>query len=92
MPIAHNDGNYYADAETLERLNFENRIAFRYCTKDGVVNDDNSPNGSQMSIAGILSESRRVLGMMPHPERATDFEHGSTDGKTIFTTLMNELV
>ena len=68
MPIAHNDGNYYADPETLERLTAENRIAFHYCMKDGSVNSDKSPNGSQMSIAGILSKSRRVLGMMPHPE------------------------
>jgi len=92
MPIAHNDGNYYADPETLKSLNSENRIAFHYCMKDGSVNDDKSPNGSQMSIAGILSKSRRVLGMMPHPERATDFEHGSTDGKAMFSALMNELI
>ena len=91
MPIAHNDGNYYADPETLKSLTAENRIAFRYCMKDGSVNDDKSPNGSQMSIAGILSKSRRVLGMMPHPERATDLEHGSTDGKAMFTELVNEL-
>ena len=91
MPIAHNDGNYYADPETLKSLTSENRIAFNYCMKDGTVNDDKSPNGSQMSIAGILSKSRRVLGMMPHPERATDLEHGSTDGKAMFTALVNEL-
>ena len=91
MPIAHYDGNYYADPETLESLTSENRIAFHYCMKDGSVNDDKSPNGSQMSIAGILSKSRRVLGMMPHPERATDLEHGSTDGKAMFTALINEL-
>ncbi len=92
MPIAHNDGNYYADSETLERLTSENRIAFHYCMEDGSVDDDRSPNGSQISIAGILSKSRRVLGMMPHPERATDLEHGSIDGKAIFKALMNELV
>jgi phosphoribosylformylglycinamidine synthase I len=91
MPIAHNDGSYFADHNTLDRLTAENRIAFRYCLTDGSVDYDKSPNGSQMSIAGILSESRRVLGMMPHPERATDIEHGSTDGKFMFDALIDEL-
>tara|TARA_Y100000758_G_C15912161_1_gene371873 strand:- start:273 stop:758 length:486 start_codon:yes stop_codon:yes gene_type:complete len=91
MPIAHNDGSYFADGETLNRLTSENRVAFRYCLKDGSIDNDKSPNGSQMSIAGILSESRRVLGMMPHPERATDIEHGTTDGRIMFDALMEEL-
>ena len=87
----HNDGNYFADHNTLERLASENRIAFRYCLDDGSTDESKSPNGSQMAIAGILSESRKILGMMPHPERATDIEHGSTDGKTMFDALINEL-
>jgi len=91
MPIAHNDGNYFANKDTLNRLISEDRIAFRYCLKNGLIDDDNSPNGSQLSIAGVLSESRRVLGMMPHPERATDTEHGTTDGRIMFDSLMNEL-
>ena len=91
MPIAHNDGNYFADNDTLDKLATENRVAFRYCQRDGSIEEDKSPNGSQMAIAGILSKSRRILGMMPHPERATEIEHGSADGKPIFDALINGL-
>jgi phosphoribosylformylglycinamidine synthase subunit PurQ / glutaminase len=78
VPIAHHDGNYIADAETLAALRGEDRIAFRYC-------DD--VNGSMDAIAGILSPNRRVLGMMPHPERAVDPLHGGTDGARLFAGL-----
>ena len=91
MPIAHNEGNYFADRNTLEQLTAENRIAFRYCLKDGSTDFKQSPNGSQMAIAGILSKSRKILGMMPHPERAIEIGHGSTDGKIMFDALINEL-
>ncbi len=76
LPIAHHDGNYFADAETLDRLEGEDRVAFRYA---------GTPNGSARGIAGILSENRRVLGLMPHPERAVDPLHGGTDGARLFS-------
>ncbi|WP_375690834.1 phosphoribosylformylglycinamidine synthase subunit PurQ [Pseudooceanicola sp. LIPI14-2-Ac024] len=83
IPIAHHDGNYQADAELLARLEGEDRIAFTYTE---------NPNGSAGDIAGVLSENRRVLGMMPHPERAADEGHGGTDGRAMFTGLMDALV
>jgi len=82
IPIAHHDGNYYADPETLTALEAENRIAFTY---------EENPNGAQKDIAGILSENRRVLGMMPHPERAADIGHGGTDGQALFRALTASL-
>ena len=82
IPIAHHDGNYYADEDTLKRLNDENRVAFRYVQ---------NPNGSLQDIAGILSENRRVLGMMPHPERMADPLHGNTEGRILFNSLVDQL-
>lgn len=82
VPIAHHDGNYFADEGTLDRLEGEDRVAFRY---------GDNPNGSQRDIAGILSENRRVLGMMPHPERAADSVHGSTDGAALFRAVESAL-
>jgi phosphoribosylformylglycinamidine synthase len=82
VPIAHHDGNYFADAPTLDRLNAEDRVAFRYVQ---------NPNGSQQDIAGILSENRRVLGMMPHPERMAEPAHGGTDGAALFRSLVDQL-
>ena len=78
IPVAHHDGNYFADAATLERLAGEDRIAFRYL---------DNPNGSAGNIAGILSEGRNVLGMMPHPERAAEALLGGTDGRALFEAL-----
>jgi phosphoribosylformylglycinamidine synthase subunit PurQ / glutaminase len=82
IPIAHHDGNYFADAETLDRLECEGRIAFRY------VDDC---NGSQRNIAGILNESGNVLGMMPHPERAIEPAHGGSDGRALFEGALRAL-
>jgi phosphoribosylformylglycinamidine synthase len=82
FPIAHHDGNYFADEETLRRLGGEDRIAFTYA--DPV-------NGSALDIAGVLSENRRVLGLMPHPERACDPVHGNTDGQALFRGLVDQL-
>lgn len=82
IPIAHHDGNYFADDETLKRLQGEDRVAFTYT---------DNPNGAQADIAGILSENRRVLGMMPHPERAADAGHGGTDGAALFRALSGAL-
>ncbi|MFQ6548156.1 phosphoribosylformylglycinamidine synthase subunit PurQ [Aestuariibius sp. 2305UL40-4] len=82
IPIAHHDGNYQADAETLTRLGAEDRIAFTYT---------DNPNGSAHDIAGILSENRRVLGLMPHPERAADPALGLNDGALLFAALTDQL-
>jgi phosphoribosylformylglycinamidine synthase subunit PurQ / glutaminase len=82
IPIAHHDGNYTASDEVIAQLVAEDRIAFRY---------GDNPNGSMADIAGILSPNRRVLGMMPHPERASDAGHGGTDGKALFSSIANAL-
>lgn len=79
IPIAHHDGNYTIDADGLARLQDQDRIAFTY---------EQNPNGSAADIAGVLSENRRVLGMMPHPERATEGALGSEDGRPLFAALM----
>jgi phosphoribosylformylglycinamidine synthase I len=83
LPVAHHDGNYSVDDATLARLRGEDRIAFSYV---------DNPNGSVADIAGVLSENRRVLGMMPHPERAIDSLHGGTDGVAMFRSLAEALV
>ena len=82
VPIAHHDGNYFADDATLAALQSQDRIAFRYTQ---------NPNGALDDIAGILSANRRVLGMMPHPERAVDAGHGGTDGQALFRGLIGQL-
>jgi phosphoribosylformylglycinamidine synthase len=84
IPIAHKDGNYFADAETLDRLEGEGLVAFRYCDENGAVTAAANPNGSQRNIAGICDAAGRVLGMMPHPERAIDALLGSRDGIALF--------
>lgn len=88
VPIAHGEGNYYADPVTLARLNAEDRVAFRYCTADGRVTPEANPNGSLENIAGILNERRNVLGMMPHPERASEALMGSTGGLAIWRSMI----
>jgi phosphoribosylformylglycinamidine synthase I len=82
FPIAHHDGNYVADAATLDRLEGEGRVAFRYVA---------NPNGAARDIAGVLSDNGRVLGLMPHPERAVDAGHGGTDGQALFRGLVAQL-
>ncbi|MEK7244903.1 MAG: phosphoribosylformylglycinamidine synthase subunit PurQ, partial [Pseudomonadota bacterium] len=91
FPIAHHDGNYYADAGTLKRLEDEDRIAFRYCDPQGRVTAEANVNGSLGNIAGILSEKRNVLGLMPHPERLADAELGGTDGRAMFDHFLRVL-
>lgn len=91
VPIAHNEGNYFADVETLDRLEGEGRIAFRYCTAAGATAEGANPNGSQRAIAGILNERGTVLGMMPHPERASEDRLGGTDGRVLFESLFTAL-
>ncbi len=88
--VAHGDGNYYADAATLDRLEGDGRVLFRYCDATGAVTDAANPNGSQRNIAGIMNETGTVLGMMPHPEDATIAFQGSTDGLGLFKSLTTE--
>ena len=90
IPVAHHDGNYQADADTLTRLRDEDRIAFRYLG-DGADPDGAAVNGSVDAIAGILNERRNVLGLMPHPERAVEPIHGGTDGRGLFDSLVAAL-
>lgn len=85
IPVAHHDGNYFADEATLDRLEGEDRVAFRY------AGDEQNPNGSARNIAGILNKRRNVLGMMPHPERAVDALHCGTDGLPMFAGLVEAL-
>jgi phosphoribosylformylglycinamidine synthase I len=91
VPIAHGDGNYFCDAETLEELQRENRIVFRYSDAAGNVTPEANPNGSLDGIAGICNRERNVLGMMPHPERASEQLLGSSDGRIIFYSLADTL-
>ena len=94
VPMAHGDGNYTAAPDVLDRLEGEGRVAFRYCNADGVVSDDDTRinmNGSARSIAGVLSENRRVCGLMPHPENLTDEAVGGTDGLPLFKGIMEAM-
>lgn len=87
VPIAHHDGNYFADADTLKRLQDNGQIAFQYCDENGNITAESNPNGSQMNIAGIVNEKGNVLGMMPHPERHAEKLVGGTDGAAMFRGL-----
>lgn len=91
IPIAHHDGNYFADDDTLNELEDDNRVAFRYCGAAGTLSEDANPNGSQRAIAGIFNKNRNVLGMMPHPERLADAKLGGADGKPMFDGLVQAL-
>ena len=91
IPVAHHDGNYYADDETLSELESEGRVAFRYCDRDGTANDTSNPNGSRNDIAGIYNQRRTILGLMPHPERLADAALGGTDGRGMFESLVEAL-
>ncbi len=88
IPIAHNDGRYYCDGETLARLEGNGQIVFRYCTPEGQVTEDANPNGSVANIAGIINERGNVLGMMPHPERASEAILGSADGLLLWQSIL----
>lgn len=88
LPIAHNEGSYYADDETLRRLEQNRQIVFRYCDASGAVDPASNPNGSMKAIAGIVNEGGNVLGMMPHPERAVEALLGSCDGQALFASLL----
>ena len=91
LPIAHGEGNYYAPAETIAELETQGRVVFRYSAADGDVTDAANPNGSLNGIAGICSEGRNVVGLMPHPERACEIAVGSGDGLVLFESVVNAL-
>ncbi|MEO6305761.1 MAG: phosphoribosylformylglycinamidine synthase subunit PurQ [Bacteroidia bacterium] len=89
IPIAHGEGKYFADADTLKKMNSNGQILFRYCDETGNVTDESNPNGATENIAGVCNEKRNVFGMMPHPERAADKELGNEDGKFLFESILN---
>ncbi len=92
VPIAHGEGNFRIDDDGLRRLQDHDQIVFRYCNQEGVVSSATNPNGSVDNIAGVCSKNRRVLGMMPHPERACDPKLGSNDGADILRSFLNNRV
>jgi phosphoribosylformylglycinamidine synthase len=89
VPVSHGEGNYFADRATLEQLEEEGRVLFRYCDANGVVSPDANPNGSIANIAGVVNREGNVLGMMPHPERSCDLLLGSDDGNLIFGSMID---
>lgn len=91
IPIAHGEGNYFADEKTLKELEANGQIVFKYASKEGVVSDEFNANGSLLNIAGIINRRGNVLGMMPHPERACDPILGKTDGTLIFKSIAENL-
>ena len=88
IPIAHGDGNYFAEDSILRALERNNQVLFRYCTQDGLITNDANPNGSLSNIAGLMNEHGNVMGLMPHPERASDPILGHTDGQKIFLSII----
>lgn len=92
IPVGHMEGNYYCDPTTLDKLRQQDRIVFRYCTREGQITHEANPNGSLENIAGICSEGRNVLGMMPHPDRSSESLLGSADGAKIFSSMAAALV
>jgi phosphoribosylformylglycinamidine synthase len=87
MPIAHGEGSYFADQRTIDELESNQRVVFRYCNSSGVADRQSNPNGSLNNIAGIISADGNVMGLMPHPERVCDTLLGGTDGLGIFHSL-----
>ena len=87
IPVSHGDGNYYADGETLTRMEANGQIAFRYCDAIGAVTPEANPNGSLANIAGVTNEAGNVLGLMPHPERVVEEALGGTDGLLLLRSL-----
>jgi phosphoribosylformylglycinamidine synthase len=92
IPIAHAEGRYYADAQTLDALEANNQVLFRYCDANGDETPGSNPNGAARNIAGICNATRNVFGMMPHPERASEAVLGNTDGKGLFESLLGVAV
>jgi phosphoribosylformylglycinamidine synthase len=92
IPIGHGDGNFFADTDTLRRIEGNGQVVFRYADAAGQITPEANPNGSLNNIAGIVNEQRNVLGMMPHPDRSSEAILGSADGKLIFESMVNALV
>jgi phosphoribosylformylglycinamidine synthase I len=92
MPIAHGEGNFHVADDEADRLEQEGRVVFRYTTRDGRLADEANPNGSLRAIAGICNRERNVVGLMPHPERASEAALGSADGRRVFEALVTSLV
>jgi phosphoribosylformylglycinamidine synthase len=92
IPVAHGDGNYFADEKTLKELEDNDQIVFRYSSSDGKISDEFNPNGSVSNIAGIVNKENTILGMMPHPERCCDPILGKTDGASIFKSVVNNIL
>ncbi len=88
VPIAHGEGKYFADAETLKKMNANGQIIFRYCDANGNITTEANPNGTTENIAGVCNEGRNVFGMMPHPERAADEVLHNTDGRWLFESII----
>ncbi len=91
IPVSHGEGNYYADDDTLDRLERNGQVLFRYCDDEGQITEACNPNGSARNIAGIINEGGNVLGMMPHPERSCEPLLGSDDGNRIFLSIIDSL-
>lgn len=91
LPVAHGDGAYFADQETLDRLEANGQVAARYCEPDGSITPASNPNGSSRSIAGVFNEGGNILGLMPHPERATESITGGDDGLRLLKSVFNVL-
>ncbi len=92
IPIAHGDGNYFAEHDIITSLEENQQILFRYSDADGKISDEANPNGSVNNIAGIMNKNKNVMGMMPHPERACESVLGSSDGKKIFESIINSFI
>lgn len=88
IPIAHGEGKYFADAETLKKLNENGQILFKYCDENGKETEESNPNGALENIAGVCNATKNVFGMMPHPERASDAELGNEDGRFLFESIL----
>jgi phosphoribosylformylglycinamidine synthase len=91
IPIAHGEGNYYAEPDVVERLERNRQVVFRYATAAGAVTSDANPNGSVNNIAGLCSEQRNVVGLMPHPERACELAVGSADGLVVLESVVKSV-
>jgi phosphoribosylformylglycinamidine synthase len=89
IPIAHGDGRYFADADTLKALQDNDQIIFKYCDELGNITESANPNGSLLNIAGVANKTKNVFGMMPHPERAVDPDLGNTDGQSLFESILS---
>jgi phosphoribosylformylglycinamidine synthase len=91
VPIAHGEGNYYCDDDTLKSLHDNSQVIFRYSSEEGELGEKFNPNGSRDHIAGIVNKKKNILGMMPHPERSSEDLLGSSDGRKIFESILNAL-